>query len=549
MKNRFKLSIVCSAALMLTLGTGVLFSGNRISNVFAADEKQWTRAEVGTSLEKLREVPTEQIAGWESYDSRDYGIVTSVKNQGNSNLCWAYSTASVAETSALREGIITDPNIEIDPEGLAQTMFGYQDDPLDLHDADNPNHGKTLDREDWNKGSNFPAVALTTTRWYGLNDAGASSTPGYGTYRVENVLTCANDINKIKDLIASYGSVMFAYLAPDASQLYHYSDGESVEHASVIVGWDDTVSVSNFNLEGIEGVTQPGAWIVKNSWGEYAHENGYFYMSYQSVISNIMTYDMMDKEEYDYNYHYAGEIPFVGFSEFPAYINLSNKFSALYQAKMGTDDTVELLKGVSIGVYLPDKVTTTTATVRIYKNVKVTDGSDAFVLPATSVSKVSMKIKNTGIYTIPLQEAVELEEGEWYFIEIELSNNASMVFEEDAASNSTNDKTYYYYNGAWLNYTNLFDRDGVALIRGLTVVREDTRPGVSEFLESVNEIENASSLRERCDLIKSAFETWNTMRAKVRAQAQEEFELLLAEIEKYNSIVEVINAASSSPAQ
>ena len=38
------------------------------------------------------------------YDSRDYHLITKAKNQGNSNLCWAFSAAAALETAYLRYG-------------------------------------------------------------------------------------------------------------------------------------------------------------------------------------------------------------------------------------------------------------------------------------------------------------------------------------------------------------------------------------------------------------------------------------------------------------
>ena len=72
-----------------------------------------TREEVNT-LEKLCATSVEEIAAWDKYDSRDYGIVTSVKNQGNTNLCWVYGSLAAMETNILRQGFSGKTNENLD---------------------------------------------------------------------------------------------------------------------------------------------------------------------------------------------------------------------------------------------------------------------------------------------------------------------------------------------------------------------------------------------------------------------------------------------------
>lgn len=45
---------------------------------------------------------TEEIVAMTEYDGRNYGLVTPIKSQGDTNLCWAYSSVSASETSILK---------------------------------------------------------------------------------------------------------------------------------------------------------------------------------------------------------------------------------------------------------------------------------------------------------------------------------------------------------------------------------------------------------------------------------------------------------------
>ena len=75
----------------------------------------------------------EEIAKLEKYDGRSVGIITPVRDQGDSNLCWSYSSSSASEASILKSGL-TDksPNeLYLNPVATAYRVFKRTSDPLE----------------------------------------------------------------------------------------------------------------------------------------------------------------------------------------------------------------------------------------------------------------------------------------------------------------------------------------------------------------------------------------------------------------------------------
>lgn len=69
-----------------------------------------------------------EIVNLSKYDPRDE--LTPVKDQGDTNLCWAYSTINASEASILKHKIGSKDTLRLNPKALAYRKYVRNIDPL-----------------------------------------------------------------------------------------------------------------------------------------------------------------------------------------------------------------------------------------------------------------------------------------------------------------------------------------------------------------------------------------------------------------------------------
>ncbi|MBQ6220311.1 MAG: hypothetical protein IJJ47_11310 [Methanosphaera sp.] len=224
-----------------------------------------------------------------SFNLNDYNMVTSVKNQGSSNACWAFASLGTLESAILKS---FNQTTDFSENHLKNIINKYN---INGTDAD-ANTGSSLLRP-------INYLLSWTDPVNDLDDIffeeSILSDDIPSTFHIQDVvfLENYNSLNPqdIKNAILKYGA-LFTDLSVNGTcdhtnktiednliisttVNYYNPTITSPNHAVSLIGWDDTYSRYNFNNNGSIPVGD-GAFIIKNSWGTDNGISGFNYVSY-----------------------------------------------------------------------------------------------------------------------------------------------------------------------------------------------------------------------------------------------------------------------------
>ena len=335
-----------------------------------------------------------------SYDLRERDRVSTIYNQGSYGTCWAFAATSALESSLRPEEKV---NFSVDHMSMSNSF-----------------HANQYDGGEYTMGMAYLAAwegpVYEADDPYGDNKTNPDLTAVKHVQEMQ--IIDGKDYEKIKESVFLYGGVQTSiYNGLRSSQSkspyynqktnsYCYIGTEKPNHDVVIIGWDDSYSKENFNVD-LEG---DGAFICQNSWGDTFGEDGVFYISYYDT--NIGTHNVVyTKIEEPGNYDHIYQSDLCGWVGQLGY----NKDSA-YGANVYTTSQEEEL--VAAGFYATGK----DSQYELYV-VRNFENADSLT---QRIPVASGKLSNAGYYTVDFNQAISLDAGERYAIVLHMITPGSV---------------------------------------------------------------------------------------------------------------------------